>query len=54
MKTLTVTFLRCDALLFWQLKEKEAKKLRDSLEQQKAEAKNREEELHAEALEKVL
>ncbi|XP_031164738.2 trichohyalin isoform X2 [Sander lucioperca] len=36
-----------------QLKEEEAKKLRDSLEQQKQEAKNREEELHVEALEKV-
>ncbi|KAM8760782.1 uncharacterized protein AB9X84_008727 isoform 4-T4 [Acanthopagrus schlegelii] len=37
----------------FELKEKEAKKLRDSLEQQKEEAKNREEQLHAEALEKV-
>ncbi|XP_059192770.1 trichohyalin [Centropristis striata] len=36
-----------------QLKEEEAKKLRDSLEQQKKEAKNREEELHVETLEKV-
>ncbi|XP_028433050.1 trichohyalin isoform X1 [Perca flavescens] len=36
-----------------QLKEEEAKTLRDSLEQQKQEAKNREEELHVEALEKV-
>ncbi|XP_076587924.1 uncharacterized protein LOC143321450 isoform X2 [Chaetodon auriga] len=35
------------------LKDEEAKKLRDCLEQQKQEAKNREEELHAEALEKV-
>lgn len=39
---------------FWQLKEEETKKLRDSLEQQKHEAKSREEELHAEAKEKVL
>ncbi|XP_044053052.1 trichohyalin isoform X2 [Siniperca chuatsi] len=36
-----------------QLKEEEAKKLRNSLEQQKEEAKDREEELHVEALEKV-
>ncbi|XP_070821299.1 trichohyalin [Chaetodon trifascialis] len=35
------------------LKEEDTKKLRDCLEQQKQEAKNREEELHAEALEKV-
>ncbi|XP_068166920.1 golgin subfamily A member 6-like protein 22 [Antennarius striatus] len=35
------------------LKEEEAKKLRDCLEEQEQEAKNREEELHEEALEKV-
>lgn len=39
---------------FVQLKEEEAQKLRDFLEQQKEEAKNREEELHIEAFEKVL
>lgn len=47
-------YFSCDPLLFWQLKEEEAKKLRASLEQQQQEAKHREEELHLEALEKVL
>lgn len=46
-------FQRCDLLLFWQLKEEEAKKLRKSLEQQREQAKNREEELRVEASEKV-
>ena len=39
--------------LFWQIKEEEAKQLRISLEQQREEAKSREEELHQDASEKV-
>ena len=46
--------LRRDPLLFWQIKEEEVKKLRDSLQQQKQEAKSHGEELRAEALAKVL
>lgn len=51
--TITGLLYELDYLLSWQLKEEEANKLKDSLDQQKEEAKSREEELHAEALEQV-